>query len=115
MKNPLKLISWALLEPIVKKILIVIVQKVLEAETSGAAGEAKLTIATNLAAKALKSLPYFSEYDLDPGELVDLVEAVVAILNTIGLFDDEPGLKFPVFELIEDVKNLVEAIQNLLD
>lgn len=52
---------------------------------------------------------------IDPDEIRDSVNAVVAVLNEIGMFDDEPGLKVAdIGKLIEAVLKAVEVISDMI-
>ena len=54
--------------------------------------------------------------EVEPDEIIKVVNAVVQLLNTIGMFDDEPGLKFDsITAIIDEVIAIVEAIADLLD
>lgn len=83
-----------------------VIKRVLKAEGTGS-GEAKRAVVVEAVGR---------EFGIEPGEIVRLVNAVVALLNVIGLFDDKPGLDFSdIGGIFVAAKEVVEAVADLID
>jgi len=65
---------------------------------------------------AVSSAIDYEGFDVEPEELKRLTNAVVDVLNVVGMFDDEPGLDFSDFAgIFVAVKELAEAVADLVD
>ncbi len=89
-----------------RDLLGAVIKRVVQAEGTGS-GDVKRTVVTRALSR---------DFDIEPGEIVRLVNAVVALLNVIGLFDNKPGLDFSdIGGIFVAAKEVVEAIADLID
>jgi hypothetical protein len=108
--------SFAFLIPIAKIALRAVVGEVLSVEKIFGAGKGaeKKDEAVKGVSDTLESQGFSKIADaLD--EVAALIEAVVEVLNALGMLDDEPGLDVDYNRLIPAAKSVFSAVADLAD
>ncbi len=100
-----------------KLVFGVVLPGVFEAEANNGSGkgEEKLKEVLDKVTKVPFSLPEDLDIEEVAGDVKELVNAVVDVLNALGVLDDEPGIDVDLADLIPAVVRFARAAQAVLD
>ena len=102
---------------VAKKVLKFTVGAVLSAERDAGAGNgaSKRAMAVSEVSDSVDSLGIIEDIKAVTDNLSDLVDAVVQVLNALGMLDDKPGLEVNFPELISGAQAVFVVVSRISD